>query len=98
MLSQHAHALNEPQRVLPIVRVDDVRRHQRRRREYAHRRQDAIALSPTRCLPEVYRAHSEYHRWQQQRERAQIYRQAYDYAAQQERANSVLAKGAVGKI
>ena len=98
MLGQHSDALNEPQRIFPVVRVDDVQRGKRRRREYRGRRQDAIALCPARCLPQVGRAHREYERQQHQPEHAQVYRQACGNAAQQERADGVFAKGAVGEV
>ena len=97
MLSHHAGELNKPQRILPVVRVNDVCDCQRRPREHPGGRQDALALPPAR-LPQVQPAHTEYHRQQHKPERPQVYRQAHPYAAQQERANSVLAKGAMREI
>ena len=59
MLRQCADALNEPQRVFPIVRVNDVRRRQRRRQERRACEQNALALRLAR-LPQVQPAHSQY--------------------------------------
>ena len=98
MLRQKAQARSEPQRVFPVVRVADVQRGKRRRREYPARRQNPLAIRPARRLPQVRRAHSEYERRQNQPERAQIYRQTHAYAAQQKRAYRVPAKSAVGEV
>ena len=97
MLRHYKDALNKPQRVLPIVWVNEIRRSQRRPREYPCGCQDALALPPDR-LPQIQPAHSQYHRRQHQPKHAQIYRQAHAYPAQQKRSDSVLAKRAVSEI
>ena len=98
MLRQLSQALNKPQRIFPIVRVNDIHDRQRRRRKYPARRQDALALRPTRRLPQIYPAHSQYHRQQHQPKHAQIHRQAHHCAAQRKRPKRIPAKSAVSQI
>ena len=52
MLRHHAHTLNKPQRVFPVVRMNDVHRRKCHRQERRAGKQDALALSAIH-LPQV---------------------------------------------